>query len=259
MATPVVPDALRAGALLRDAWDLVRRHPLHLALPLVLLGLLTSGGGGPMGEREFADATVSLPWYALVALLVAGLLALVLVLVILAVLLVLTAIVMLVTTRMAFAAARGERLPEFGEAFRETRPRIVPATLALLLAFLLVALGFVLLVVPGIILLGALLPLFAVLLRETSSSTQSIGRSWRLARGHLLDLSLVAAAGVGVILVGNLLLDWLPIVGSALSGALTGVVQAVWVAVGALYYERRLAYVPPAGSAGPVSSYGAQP
>ena len=252
MASTAVPDAMRAGVLLRDAWDLVRRHPVPLALPLVLLGLLTSGGEGPRGG-DFLDPSPALPWYSVVAAVVAGIVALVLALVILAVLLVLAAILMLLTTRMAFAAARGEPMPTFGDAFQEAKPRVVPATLALLLGLLLVVLGLVLLIIPGILVLGALLPLFAVLLRETTTSTGSISRAWRLSRPHLLDLALVAAAGVAVMALGGLLLGWLPLVGDALSGALGGLVQAVWIVVGALFYERRLAVVPADAAAAPLA------
>lgn len=241
MAATAIPAPLKASALLRDAWDLVKRHPAQLALPLVILGMLTSGGDGGGRGRDLFDPATQLPWYAVVAAVVAGLVALAIVLVILAILLVLAAALMLTTTRAAFAAARGEPMPSLGEAWDEAKPRLVPSALALLLAMLLVIVGIILLVVPGIIVLGALLPLFAILLRESRSSTQSIGRAWDLTKGHRMDVSLVAAAGIGVIILASILLSWVPIIGDALAGAVGGLVQAILVVAGALFYERRLA------------------
>ena len=253
MATHAVADPFKAGVLLRDAWDLVRRHPLHLALPLVLLALLTTGGRGDGGDKEgWAMAgPEQLPGYAIVAMVLAGIVLLAVLVAVLILLLILSAAVMLTTTRMAFAAARGEPMPPLLEAFREARPRVLTASLALLLGLLLVVVGLILLVVPGIVVMGALLPLFAVLLRESRGATGSIGRAWGLSRPHLLPLFLVALAGVGVVLLAGIALSWIPLVGAALAAIVSGTVQAVWIAVGALYYERQTAYVPSGAAAPP--------
>jgi hypothetical protein len=248
MAVPATPETLKAGALLRDGWDLVRRHPVQLALPLVLLGLLT--GGGNESQRTFMPAQ-DLPWYAILAVLVAGLLVVAVALLVLVVLLVLGATALLMATHAALAAARGHRVPEWGESFQAVRPRIVPASVALLLAVLLVGFGLLLVVVPGLFLLAGLLPLFVVLVQERKGAVASLAHAWGLTKGHRGDLFLVVAAGAVVVAVASIVLGWLPIVGKALSGVVFGVVQAVWVAVAALFYERRHGSLPPSVAAAP--------
>jgi hypothetical protein len=250
MAVPATNDALKAGTLLRDGWGLVRSHPLQLALPLVLLGLLT-GGGGDEGGRRFVDTTPDVPWYAILAMVIAGLVLFAVLLVVLAVVIVLSATVLLMASHAALAAARGQPVPEWGDSFQAVRPRIVTAAIALFLTALVVGLGLVLLVVPGILVLGALLPLFAVLVTERKSAVASMAHAWDLTKGHRWDLFLVVAAGVGVAILSSFVLGWLPIIGDALAGAVFGVVQAVWIAAAALFFVRRHGTLAPPVAAAP--------
>lgn len=258
---PVPPtppaDDLGVEPLLRGAWELVRAHPLPLLLPLVLLGLLGSGGSGPLGPEArfdasdaFDDPLVFLPFLAAF-----GLLALAVVIVVFF----LYVVAYLVTTRAALDAIETVRAPDLAVAFRATQHRIMGAAGTSLLFVLVVLVGFLLLIVPGIIALAALMPLMAVIVSEGRTGTDALKRAWELTKGHkgplavLVILSLVANLLVGAVL------GWLPLVGGALAGAVGGAISALLATAGALFYARRMNRLAPPPSPLAVSTIDTPP
>lgn len=224
------PD-LSAGSLLRGTMDLLRAHPLPLLLPLVLLGLLTSGGdrGGP-AKFDAEDPLVLIPWYAFLG--VVGIA--VFVLLILA-----HSAAWVMTTHTALGAARGGPVPDLGAAWRATSSQILAAIGTGVLVLLGTVIGLILLVAPGLIFIAGVFPWGAVLVAEKKAGIAAIGRAWELAAGHKMALFLVILAGLGASIVATILLDWIPVIGSALAGAAGGAVMAAWATAGALFYHRR--------------------
>lgn len=221
---------LKAEALLHAVVDLLKAHPIPLLVPLVLLGLLTGGEAGGDLDPRGGDPLAVLPFYALLGLL--GLA--VLILVVLA-----TAFAWVMTTRAALHAARGEPTPDLGEAFRATTPQLSSALVTGLLVFVALLVGFALLVVPGMILLAGLAPWAAVLVAEGKDAFANLRRSWELTKGHKWDLFLLGAAGIVITILGSFLLGWIPIIGDAMAGILSGAVSAGLATLGAVFYERR--------------------
>jgi hypothetical protein len=101
-----------------------------------------------------------------------------------------------------------------GELYSRTRPRLPALISAGILAGLAVALGLILLIIPGLYLLTRWLFIAPAIVLEGRSAGESFGRSSALAKGHgwsvfgLMILTVVAAAiALGVI---RGLLFWLP-------------------------------------------------
>jgi hypothetical protein len=91
-------------------------------------------------------------------------------------------------TKMYVTAARGQT-PEFGDIF-SGGPRFLPMLGATLLAFLAVMLGYVLLIIPGVILaIGLCLTHFYVVDAELGP-IDAMSASWNATRGHKLQLFL---------------------------------------------------------------------
>lgn len=242
------PEDLSVAALARDAWRLVRTHPLPFALPFVLLSLLAGSGSEPtyrMDAVDVQDPDELMRYVPLFAFL--GLLALVVV----AVLFVVSVTLAATVARAMFRTVRSDSAPDLGSAFREARATWGQDAATALLAMGIVILGFILLVVPGFIAMAALTPILAVLAAEPARRMAAVRRSFDLARGHKGRLLLlVLGAGVASILA-QILLAWIPLMGGALADAAGGVVNATLVAAGVLFYHRRTATPDqaPAGSA----------
>ncbi|MGQ0534868.1 MAG: hypothetical protein ACT4PT_02220 [Methanobacteriota archaeon] len=252
------PTDLGAGALLRRSIALLRSFPAPLLLPTVLLGLLSGGGGfqgGPRGHDAFDPAVFdplsAVPFYVLVAAIAAAVVvALVLVAIIVAILLVATALVYTATSRAVLDHLETGTAPDFGASFRATRARWGANALTLLLAAVVVILGFIALIVPGVILLSGFLPLFAVLASETRGGSDALRRAWEVSKGHKTSLAALVVAGIVVEIVVGAGLGGIPFLGWLASGIASGAVSAVWLVSGAILYRARTAA---GGAAGPLA------
>lgn len=240
MAQP--DDRLRVASLLERAVALLRAHPLPLLLPLLVLGVLSSGGGGgdPWGPRVRLDLDGG-DWpggwlLALPLLAFAGLVALA----VLVLLFFLHTIAWMMTARAALAVERGEPPPDFAQAFQDVRPRILPAAGTFALFLLLAFVGLLLLVVPGLFVMAALFPLVPVVLVEGRAGTDALSRAWALTEGHRLDLFLLVLLAFVVSVVGGAAVAWVPLVGPPVAGALAGAVYAFSAVAGAVFYRRRV-------------------
>ncbi|MEA3199134.1 MAG: hypothetical protein QOE90_562 [Thermoplasmata archaeon] len=224
---------LRVGALLTETWELVKAHPVTLLLPFALLGLIGGSGrsrgmyGAPPNMTP-ANWLAYLPFFALLGIVALAILVL---------LFLAYVIVSLMTTRAALVATRENRELDFGEQWREIQPLFVPTIGTALLWGLAVVVGLILVIVPGLIVITALLPWVTVVVAEGKTGTDALRRAWDLTKGHRWPLFgswfLVALAGG----IGSAILSPLPIVGGALGGIVNGACLAANVALATLAYE----------------------
>lgn len=247
------PGDLSAGALLNGVLDVLRAHPWPILLPFVVLGLIGgTGDPGPGLEQELDFMDGGLPLELLPFFLVFGVLA---VFVLVALFLV-YALVWILTARAAFMPVRGEGAPDLQRAFDAVRPAFLGGAWTLLLWCVFVLVGLVLLIVPGVILMVGFTPWPAVVVAEGRFGMDALKRSWELTRGHRMDLFLLLLLGFAVTVAGSILFGFLPIVGSALVGAVNGAVYAAVAVLGVVYYHRRLGVEPmPPASAVPPPPY----
>lgn len=182
---------LSLGEMLDVAFGLYRNLFLPLlivtvvtqALPLVLSVYVESAGG--------ALANLSLYLFALLISAVLG------------------AIAAAASTFIIAENYMGRRL-EAGEAFARSSPFVGRLILLALMSTLVIGVGLVLLIVPGLILVaGLILGTPALVLEGLPTATQAMARSWTLTKGHrlrvlgglvvvgaLLFLPLIAAGGM---------------------------------------------------------------
>lgn len=93
-----------------------------------------------------------------------------------------------------------------GELFARTRPRLPALIVAGVLAGIGIALGLVLLIIPGLFLLSRWFLIAPSIVLEGRSAGESFGRSWELTRGHVLPTLglvvltlLIAFVGGGIV------------------------------------------------------------
>ena len=140
-----------------------------------------------------------------------------------------------------------------GETYQRVRPQLPAIIVGGLLAGLGIALGLVLLIVPGLILLTWWIVLIPVIVLEERSAGEAFGRSRELVRGHAWSVFGVIVLTILVVIAFNIVLsllllpvsDWLR---SFLSNIIIGTVVAPFVVVTwtTLYYRLRAAKEPPA-------------
>ena len=166
----------------------------------------------------------------------------------------------------------GRRDFSVGELFRSATPVIVPLFLAGLLAGVLIAIGFVLLIVPGLILLTIFAVVAPVVVIERCSPVEALRRSRALVRGNgwrvfgVIVVAFLIQAIVGQVLAALIRALDDGVVGASLStllsSALVGPIAAIAAAL--LYFALRQSHGEPEISAGaepahPVAGPGAQP
>ena len=140
-----------------------------------------------------------------------------------------------------------------GETYERVRPQLPAIIVAGLLAGLGIALGLVLLIVPGLILLTWWIVIIPVIVLEERSAGESFGRSRELVRGHAWSVFGVIVLTILLVIAFNIVLgllllpvsDWLQ---SFLSNIIIGTVVTPFVVVTwtTLYYRLRAAKEPPA-------------
>lgn len=229
MTTPATRADMTAGSLATGALDLVRAHPVALLLPLGILGAIGGIGSGN-AEPSPTEIMNALPFYALLG--VVGLLLLV-------VLVVAYALAWGMTARSALRAAAGQRVPEFGAAIQDAKPQVLGILGTGLLVIVIVLVGLILLIVPGLIAIAGLIAWPAVLVAEGKTGLVNLGRSWELTDGHKGSLFLVVLGAAVAGIVGGLLVSWIPGIGGILAGAWDGVMGGYLATLGALFYHRR--------------------
>ena len=140
-----------------------------------------------------------------------------------------------------------------GETYERVRPQLPAIIVGGLLAGLGIALGLVLLIVPGLILLTWWIVLIPVIVLEERSAGEAFGRSRELVRGHAWSVFGVIVLTILLVIAFNIVLgilllpvsDWLQ---SFLSNIIIGTVVTPFVVVTwtTLYYRLRAAKEPPA-------------
>jgi len=139
-----------------------------------------------------------------------------------------------------------------GATFERVRPQLPAIIVGGLLAGLGIALGLVLLIIPGLILLTWWIVIIPVIVLEERSAGEAFGRSRELVRGHAWNVFGVIVLTILLVLAFNIVLsllllpvsDWLR---SFLSNIIVGTVVTPFVVVTwtTLYYRLRAAKEPP--------------
>jgi hypothetical protein len=115
----------------------------------------------------------------------------------------------------AGAEAREGRRPAIGESLKAGLRRWLPAALAAVLSYGAILLGFVLLIVPGLILLAMFFAIFPAVVLEDRGAVAAMGRSRALSKGARLRI-------LGVMLVAWLITFVPTVAMAALAGASAG-------------------------------------
>jgi hypothetical protein len=132
------------------------------------------------------------------------------------------------------------------ETFRQVWPRVGAIVVAGILAGIAILIGFLLLIVPGLLLLTWWIVIIPVIVLENASAAEAFGRSRELVRGHgwnvlgviLLTILILIVASFVIGLVLLPLDDWLQ---SFISDIVSGTLIAPFIAVAwtLLYYRLR--------------------
>jgi hypothetical protein len=140
-----------------------------------------------------------------------------------------------------------------GETYERVRPQLPAIIVGGLLAGLGIALGLLLLIIPGLVLLTWWIVIIPVIVLEERSAGEAFSRSRELVRGHgwnvfgviVLTILLVLAFNIVLSIVLSPVSDWLQ---SFVSNLVVGTVVTPFVVVTwtTLYYRLRAAETPPA-------------
>ncbi|HET8653709.1 MAG TPA: hypothetical protein VFM13_14200 [Gaiellaceae bacterium] len=151
-----------------------------------------------------------------------------------------------------------------GETFNRVRPQLGSIVVAGLLAGLGIAVGLVLLIVPGLVLLTWWVLIIPVIVLEQRAAGESFSRSRELVRGYgwsvfgviVLTILLVIAFSIVLTVVLTPVADWLQ---SFLSDLVTGTLVTPFIALTwtILYYRLKAAKEAPAAPAGSIDPSGA--
>lgn len=136
------------------------------------------------------------------------------------------------TVLMAHDALTGNAV-SLKDAWTRATGRIVALVLASLLVGIIVSLGFVLLVIPGIILAFFLMFTFVALMLTESNPLQAIGHSFRVVKQHFASVFVFFLVLIALgVLVGilNVVIGLIPVLGSILA-VILGSVYATFVSV----------------------------
>jgi len=133
----------------------------------------------------------------------------------------------------------GRRDQGIGELFSSAAPAILPLILFAILAGIGIAIGFVLIIIPGLVLLTFWSLGAPAIVAEGAGVFEAFGRSWRLVRGNAwsvfgtLVVVLLIAIVLGFILVAiaNPIGDGAILVANIIAGALTAPLFALAVSV----------------------------
>src|SRR5208282_4209455 len=105
-------------------------------------------------------------------------------------------------TRIALAAAKGET-PSFGLLF-SGGPLTVPYVLAALIVRVLVELGMLLFVAPGVMLLAGFLLTPFYVVEQNLGPLEAMRASWEATNGYKARIALFVLASLGASMIGSL-------------------------------------------------------
>lgn len=159
------------------------------------------------------------------------------------------------TTHLASCAALGKPL-DLGEALAIAWKRFLPLLGASLLTAMAMSVGFLFLIVPGIILALGLAFVAPVIVLEQKTSTDAISRSWALTRGKRWNILgvwllyvLILSSTLGVVAVVTTLIEFFQdtllgtLIGALAKQALAVLATPVsYVATVLLYYDARVTH-----------------
>jgi hypothetical protein len=223
--------------VLSEAWDFYRRHWRHL-LPIAFVVYLA---------------------VALVSILLVAVLTWLGALIAVVISLVATFWVQGALVKAVDDVRDGRADMTLGETFQAVRPQLSSIVVAGILAGIAIAIGLVLLIVPGLVLLTWWILIIPVIVLERRRAGEAFSRSRELVRGHgwsvfgliLLTILLFIAFRIVLGLVLIPFADWLQ---SFLTEIITGTLATPFVAVAwtLLYYRLRGAKEQPAVAPEPV-------
>lgn len=132
-------------------------------------------------------------------------------------------------------------------AFKQTLSRLLPLTIATVIAFALIGVGFLIFIIPGILLVARFFAVRQAVVLENRGAFSALSRSGQLATGNtgriLGTLVLVAILTTVINLGVGLFINLLPskVLGTVLATAVTIVVYPIFsITETVLYYDTRI-------------------
>lgn len=149
----------------------------------------------------------------------------------------------------------GRRDQTIGDLFSSAAPAILPLIAFGILFGIGVAIGLVLIIVPGLILLTFWSVGAPAIVAEGAGPIEAFGRSWQLVRGNawsvfgtlVVVLLIVIAIGVVLAVIANPIGDGALVVANVISGAITAPIFALAVTV--MFFDLGGGRAPEAGTA----------
>jgi hypothetical protein len=207
---------MSAGDIVTDAWELYKAHWRHLLAIAFVVFLGIAVANAVLTEvLTWVGALISLVITLLGSFLVQGAL-----------------------VKAVEDVRDGKADLSLGDTLARVWPRIIPIVVAGIVAGIGIAIGFLLLIVPGLVLLTWWLLIVPVIVVENVGAADSFGRSRELVRGYgwnvlgviVLTILVLLAAQILLALVLSPLADWIQgFVSSVVIGTVTTpFVAAAW-------------------------------
>jgi hypothetical protein len=224
----------------RAGVDVVRRYPILIAPPLAVqvivfvLALLFLGGGFGIGML-LGGAMGGMPAGAaggVVGMMAGGLL-----------LMVLSGFLSLVASSVVVVMARDaltSRPPTFGPALDVALGRLFDVLVASFLLMVIIGIGMVLLVLPGLVAAFFLIFTLPAVLLDGKSATAALGHSARLVRANLGTVAGLFFGGLVVAVVTAIvsrILEIVPLLGHLAAAVLAGAFISYLTVVGVRVYQ----------------------
>jgi hypothetical protein len=215
----------------REGLDVVRRYPVLLVPPVAVqvvvfaLGLLLLGGAAAMfAMGGLAGGLAGAAGAAIVFFVVSLLLALV------------ASAVVVVMAREAL----GGREPVLGDAVGSVMGRFLDVVVVSVLSAIIIGVGLVLLIIPGIVAMVFLIFALPAVLLDGDGPPEALRRSVRVVKGHLgpvVGLAVGWILTLAVVFIAGKVLGLVPILGSLVSAVLDGAAVAYLSVVTVRIYQ----------------------
>jgi hypothetical protein len=150
-----------------------------------------------------------------------------------------------------------------GQTFSSATPYIASVAAASILAGIAIAIGLVLIIIPGLALITIWCLIIPAIVLEQTGAMGSFGRSYQLVRGHFWNvfgtLVLLWLILIAVDIVLGVIFSFMPhLLGNFLSSVIGGTIVAPLIAVVLTSMYFRLVAAPAGGPVGAGSPYGSQ-
>lgn len=198
-------DKMTLGEIFSKAFEIYRNNPIMIVPSLVpiaglILGLIVFFAGfvglaAFFGERSFMPLTV-----------VGG------IIIFIVIMIVLFIVAEGVTIEMIKEASAGRKV-ELGHAWEASRSRIEPLIWTSILAGIIIVMGYVLLIVPGLILSAIFYFVAQAVIIDGKSGTEALKASYGFLKANLEDSIVLFLASAAI----SLLLPMIPLIGFLLS------------------------------------------